>query len=105
MNPKFILVTSEGDPFGTLRFGLVWNHVDLLKEGETVHGGGWYDRDYNNRRFILYGQSIDFGKPDMSYLDRIPSTLMGYRFFFSPDTILFPDTKLSEIDLSRVKWV
>lgn len=105
MNPKFILVSQQGDHYGTLRYGLVWNHIDLVREGETVRGGGWFQRDDNTRKFILYGRSIDFGKADMSYLDRIPATLKGYRFYHSDEDIIFPDTELKELDLSRIEWI
>ena len=51
MYPKFVLVSRPDTPLvGTFVYGLVWNHkdlVDALPGYVKVHGGGWYDIEFD----------------------------------------------------------
>ena len=91
---KFII--SED---GTLLFGDVRLHRDLIPSGDdTCHGGGFWLIDDHNGRIELYGRSFDFGAPDFSRLRRIltddvPACLgypMFYRREFAGEEILEP---------------
>lgn len=64
---KFIIV-KDLDGKLDLRLGYPIYHEDLIeKEDETNHikcvGGGYWDLDFENKQIILYGDSMDFGKP------------------------------------------
>ena len=52
------------------------------------------------RTMTLYGSSGDYGAPRLSFLNRIPSELSGYKFFYSPIWGL-PG---NELDLSDIEW-
>lgn len=85
MYNKFIISLS-----GTLLFGHVSLHRDLIPDGEgTCHGGGLWRIDNQRGCVILYGRSFDFGAPEFSYLQRIDrSTIpgsLGYPMFYSRD--------------------
>ncbi|MCQ2126168.1 MAG: hypothetical protein MJZ06_01840 [Bacteroidaceae bacterium] len=89
MSRKFVITTD-----GTLKFGQVSLHRNLLEFGEEdCNGGGLWDFDKNNGAVILFGRSFDFGAPDFSRLNRIewkgidgiPHELIYYPFW--PDRI------------------
>ena len=79
---KFIITQS-----GTLEFGDVTYHRDLIPEGEdTCHGGGFWKIDNQTGRILLHGRSFDFGAPEFSCLRSInrsefPASL-GYPIFY-----------------------
>lgn len=101
MYPKFILVSRPDSPLvGTFVYGMVSQHKDLVKGYVKVHGGGWYDKDDEKKTITLYGGSGDYGEPKLSFLDRIPRELYGYRFFFTP----IHGLPGNELDLSEVEW-
>lgn len=107
MHPKFILVSKAESPLtGTFYYGIVWQHKDLLRSFQEqfgyakVHGGGWYKKDDENKTVTLYGSSGDYGEPKLQFLNRIPSELKGYKFFFS----LVWGLPGNELDLSGVEW-
>ncbi len=102
MHPKFILVSAPEQPLiGTFVYGLVGQHKELVEGYVKVHGGGWYLKDDAARTMTLYGSSGDYGEPKLAFLNRIPSELRGYRFFFSPGWNLPPN----ELDLTNVEYV
>lgn len=102
MHPKFILVSAPEQPLiGTFVYGLVGQHKELVESYVKVHGGGWYLKDDAARTMTLYGSSGDYGEPKLAFLNRIPSELRGYRFFFSPGWNLPPN----ELDLTNVEYV
>lgn len=91
---KFIITQD-----GTMKFGDVLYHKDLIPGNEmTCCGGGFWTIDNQRGIIILYGQSYDFGKPDFSRLRAIDkSTLpanLGYPIFYkntiNGDEILEP---------------
>lgn len=94
MYNKFIITLD-----GTLVFGRVFMHRDLLPAGDdTCHGGGLWKIDNQRGCLILYGRSFDFGMPDFSQLQRvdrsdIPGSLgypMFYRREFCGEEVLEP---------------
>lgn len=102
MHPKFILISRPESPLtGTLVYGRVAGHRDLVQGYVKVHGGGWYEKDDEKKTMLLYGSSGDYGAPRLAFLNRIPSELRGYTFFYSPD---WGKTR-AELDLSEVEWV
>ena len=101
MYPKFILVSRPDSPLvGTFVYGMVSQHKDLVKDYVKVHGGGWYEKDDDKKTITLYGGSGDYGEPNLSFLDRIPRELYGYKFFFTP----IHGLPGNELDLSEVEW-
>ncbi len=101
MHPKFILVSEPERPLtGTFVYGMVFQHKDLVKGYVKVHGGGWYNKDDAAKTMTLYGSSGDYGAPKLSFLNRIPEELRGYRFFYSPIWGL-PG---NELELTDVEW-
>ena len=73
MYQKFIITDD-----GTLRFGRVYLHRDLLEHGEKcVYGGGLWQIDEQRGAIILYGRSFDFGPPDFDYVRHIDWTALG----------------------------
>lgn len=67
MYQKFI-ITDEG----SLRFGVVYQHRELLDPGEDAsNGGGLWLLDEERRCILLYGRSFDFGGPDFTNLKKI----------------------------------
>lgn len=85
MHPKFILFSYPGTPLvGTFIYGMVGQHKELIPGYGKVHGGGWYQLDTEARTIILYGSSGDYGPANLAFLNRIPSSLRGYQFFYSP---------------------
>ena len=102
MHPKFILVSSPDSPLvGTFVYGLVGQHKELVQGYVKVHGGGWYLKDDAAKTMTLYGSSGDYGEPKLAFLNRIPSELRGYKFFFSPGWNLPPN----ELDLTDIEYV
>lgn len=102
MHPKFILVSYPDQPLvGTFVYGLVGQHKELVQGYVKVHGGGWYLKDDAARTMTLYGSSGDYGEPKLAFLNRIPSELRGYKFFFSPGWNLPPN----ELDLTDIEYV
>lgn len=63
MAQKFI-VTKRG----VMRIGHVSMHKDLLRNGDTCMGGGFWRFDPINARLELSGRSYDFGSPMWDYL-------------------------------------
>ena len=102
MHPKFILVSDPKTPMtGTFVYGMVGQHKELIQGYVKVHGGGWYMKDDEKKTMTLYGSSGDYGAPKLSFLNRIPSELKGYRFYFTPSWGI----QGNELDLSEVEWV
>lgn len=67
MYQKFI-ITSDG----TLRFGRVYQHRELLQRGEGCdYGGGLWKVCHERRAVLLYGRSFDFGPPELNCIRRI----------------------------------
>ena len=107
MFPKFILISRPDTPLvGTFVYGMVSQHKDLAEACRKVHGyikvhgGGWYDKDDARKTITLYGGSGDYGEPKLSFLDRIPRELSGYKFLYTP----IPGLPANELDLSEVEW-
>lgn len=79
---KFIITQN-----GTLVFGDVHLHRDLIPEGDdTCHGGGFWTIDNQCGITLLYGRSFDFGAPEFQFLKNIdeislPASL-GYPIFY-----------------------
>ncbi len=73
MYQKFI-ITKEG----ILRFGRVYLHRDLLRDGERcTYGGGQWRIDEGRGAIVLFGRSFDFGPPDFDYVKRIDWAGLG----------------------------
>lgn len=67
MYQKFIITQD-----GVLKFGKVYQHVDLLDWGEECpYGGGLWKKDECRRAILLYGRSFAFGTPDFNQVRRI----------------------------------
>ncbi len=102
MHPKFILVSEPGSPLlGTLVYGKVGQHKELVQGYVKVHGGGWYLKDDEKKTMLLYGSSGDYGAPRLSFLNRIPRELKGYRFLYSPDW----GKTTAVLDLEEIQWI
>jgi hypothetical protein len=82
--PKFIITMD-----GYFRLGMVYQHKDLLKPGDSCLGGGYYHFDYTSNRIVLDRESYDFGKPKWHLLEvlRVPSVYRGLRlvYFYDDD--------------------
>lgn len=73
MYRKFIITCD-----GTLRFGRVFLHRELLRAGEEdACGGGLWKTDEARACVLLFGRSFDFGAPDFSRVRRIDWTGAG----------------------------
>ena len=67
MYQKFI-ITSDG----TLRFGRVYQHRDLLQwNEECAYGGGLWKICHERNAVLLYGRSFAFGPPELNCISRI----------------------------------
>ena len=90
--PKFIICLD-----GHLRIGMVSQHKDLLKPGDTCIGGGYYYIDYTANRLILDRASYDFGRPKWHLLDKliVPSAYRGMRIVY-----LYDDNYHDNIEVS-----
>ena len=51
MNPKYIIAGNRVTGKGYLRMGRVVNHKDLVVGYEHVWGGGWWERNDNEKPF------------------------------------------------------
>lgn len=70
MYNKFIITMD-----GTIVFGNVHLHKDLLPYGHNMcHGGGLWKIDNQRGMILLYGRSFDFGAPEFEYARRIDRT-------------------------------
>ena len=97
MYQKFIINQD-----GTLKFGTVYLHRDLLAPGEKcVYGGGLWRMDHGRGAIVLYGRSFDFGPPDFDYVRRIDWTGTGGRPFPLLYLPLWPDEQLAEPIFAR----
>ncbi len=78
-HPKFILTKD-----GTLRFGMVNLHEDLLQVGDRCLGGGYYEIDPMGYRLLLDRESYDFGPPRWDMVDslRLPSDYRGLKVIY-----------------------
>lgn len=90
---KFIITDS-----GTLVFGDVEYHYELIPDGEsTCHGGGFWQIDNQKGLIVLSGRSFDFGAPEFSYLQRVDRSsgpgLLGYPIVYKRE---FADQELLE---------
>ena len=108
MFPKFVLVSDPKRPLvGTFVYGMVGQHQDLVRAYEKlhgyvkVHGGGWYEKDDAHRTMTLFGDSGDYGSPQLAFLNCIPEELRGYKFIWRPGWNL-PG---NELDLEGVTWI
>lgn len=83
MYQKFIITNN-----GTLRFGHVYLHRELLLHGERcIYGGGLWKIDEKRGAILLYGRSFDFGPPDFNYVHHIEWSSIGGKagpLFFLP---------------------
>ena len=82
---KFIITLD-----GTLEFGDVRLHRDLIPDGEdSCHGGGFWTIDNQRGIILLSGRSFDFGEPDFTRLRRIngsaPPASLGYPIFYQKE--------------------
>ena len=67
MYKKFVITQN-----GVLKFGNVYQHIDLLDWGEECpYGGGLWKKDEGRRAILLYGRSFAFGTPDFNQVRRI----------------------------------
>ena len=80
--PKFIITMK-----GHFRLGMVYQHKDLLKPGDSCLGGGYYQFDYASNRIILDRSSYDYGKPRWHLLEslKVPSAYRGMRLVYYDD--------------------
>lgn len=70
MYRKFIITQD-----GILRFGIVYQHNELLDYHERGDGGGGlWKYDPLRDAILQYGRSFEFGPPDFSRLKRIDRT-------------------------------
>ena len=59
MYHKFIITN-----YGALRFGIVYQHRELLEKDEYCpYGGGLWEYDTERNAVLLYGRSFAFGAP------------------------------------------
>ena len=102
--PKFIITLERlqvGEPcsgIGVFRLGMVNQHKDLLKPGDSCIGGGYYHFDYTSNRIILDRSSYDFGKPKWHLINKliIPSVYRGLRIVYLYDDRYHEDFNVSE---------
>ena len=66
--PKFIITMD-----GYFRLGMVNQHKDLLKPGDSCLGGGYYHFDYTSNRIVL-AQVASTGSPEGSVSVSWPAT-------------------------------
>ena len=73
MYRKFIITDK-----GVLRFGVVYQHRDLLEwDEECPHGGGLWEHDTQRGAVLLYGRSFAFGAPDFSMVCSVDWDSLG----------------------------
>ena len=91
-----------GDPKdgkGYLRMGVTACHKDLVIGYQKVWGGGFWERDYSNRKLTLWGESGAFGEPIFSCLKRMDRDLKGYKIVYLSGSFE------EEIDTSEMEWI
>ena len=83
--PKFIITMD-----GYFRLGMVNQHKDLLKPGDSCIGGGYYVFDFVSNRIIL--------RPKWHLLEvlKVPSTYRGLRIVYKYDDGFHDDFNVSE---------
>ena len=91
--PKFIITMD-----GYFRLGMVNQHKDLLKPGDSCIGGGYYVFDFVSNRIILDRESYDFGRPNWHLLEvlKVPSTYRGLLIVYKYDDGFHEDVNVSE---------
>ena len=91
--PKFIITMD-----GYLRLGMVNQHKDLLKPGDSCLGGGYYVFDFVSNRIILDRESYDFGRPKWHLLEvlKVPSTYRVLLIVYKYDDGFHEDVNVSE---------
>lgn len=93
MYQKFIINQD-----GLLRFGVVYQHRELLEWGDScLFGGGLWEYDKARGALLLYGRSFAFGAPSVEHVSEIDWDSAGHGpcpLFFLPewpkDTRLLP---------------
>lgn len=109
---KFLIVIEKDEifndnPTGTLRFGDVRFHRDLLSEKDLgkvyTRGGGLYLINDDNDTFVLYDESFDFGAPKFEEYEwkelKCPNWLAKYkRVVYRPSRY----SKTNEIDITKL---
>lgn len=109
---KFLIVIEKDEifndnPTGTLRFGDVMFHRDLLSEKDLgkvyTRGGGSYLINDNSDTFVLYDESADFGVPKFEEYEwkefKCPNWLANYkRVVYRPSRY----SKTNEIDITKL---
>ncbi|MBP5523959.1 MAG: hypothetical protein J6X74_07130 [Bacteroidaceae bacterium] len=80
--PKFIITMD-----GWFRLGMVNQHKDLLKPGDSCIGGGYYYFDYTSNRILLDRASWIFGRPRWHLLDvlKVPSEYKSMHMLYTYD--------------------
>lgn len=78
--PKFVIETDDelGD---CLIISKCTFHKELVTDPTKVKGGGWFKYNHDDKSFILYGDSNDFGK---STLDDIRKCIESGNVFNNP---------------------
>ena len=90
---KFIITMG-----GYLRMGLVYQHMDLLKDDDVCIGGGYYQFDWASNRLVLDRMSCDFGRPRWHLLDTlmVPAAYRGLRIVYLYDDSYTEDFIVNE---------
>lgn len=86
MEPKFILTLD-----GHLRIGSVKMHKDLIQQGDTCIGGGFWEVDGVSMRLLLSGKSYDYGKPKWTFVTGklyVPSDYKGLSIEYEGDSLM-----------------
>ena len=89
---KFVLVVNreeyESNPrgcyHGTLKFGDVAYHKDLLAKNEVCFGGGEWSEDKESKTLRLFEESAIYGYPKFDFIDDIslPDIFKGYKVWY-----------------------
>ena len=91
--PKFIITMD-----GYLRLGMVNQHKDLLKPGDSCLGGGYYVFDFVSNRIILDRESYDFGRPKWHLLEVLKVIVYKYDDGFHEDVNVSEELKIEYYD-------
>lgn len=92
---KWVIMDQE------LYWGRAWYHADLiksdLKSDSVVAGGGYFTYNREEKTFLFYGSSEQYGASNQNLLrqalesaDDLQSRFPGYTFFYSEDS--YPET-------------
>jgi len=74
LKPKFIIEN------GYIIIGKCELHIDMVKEPKNIAGGGWFHWNDEDKSFLLYGGSADFGPASLTDItDAIKSGNVGER--------------------------